>query len=822
MKKITAVVLSIVVSLVLLIGCSKEMLPEPGPKDVIYKFSDFTPEGFNYDVLVGLDFYADTIYMLTQKIELREDGKVESFYLLKIDSSGKVIEKELLSSATEEQMADIGYKYYMGVSVGNHGEIYLVQQTALNKARLKSDYSWFSTNDGLIDDPFETKTEEGDIEPNTKTEIVHRSSGTETVLVDLTSTLVPFVTDTANMFVSDFEVDKEGFAYVMVNANMVYAFNLSKNEILFKNKPIPLGGDIRGLYKNKEGEICIVSFKQMEENGEKINKLIIDPINPKSGNFGKEERVDAPSGNYSNLASGDDKYTYYGFSSSSIYGYKNGNRILVADLPASGVNLSEITRVIPVSDTQFLIAGYTLEETGLEKLYMLTKVAPEDVPDKSIIKVAAVAEPIYFQDYIKEFMLTHPQYQVEYKQYAVDSNASYEDALTEFNNDLIAGNIPDVIVIEPEMPYGNYVRKGMLADLYPFIDNDLYYSREDFLKPILKAFETDGKLYSIAPAFDFDTLVGKTEIFGEKQGQSFAELEAAAAKIPGTSLFGTGVDRDIFVAEILTRAAKGFVDNEKGVCSFNSEEFISLLEYAKSLPPSTSLNEINSAQRETSGNVGKAAEALSELALNFAPGETTDYRTDRTLIEVVNVWDFRHIVSLEKMEFGESVTFLGFPNNSSSGGSGIFARARLETAIMNKAENPDGAWDFIKGLFSYGSHWIKIRSYPLMVNFPTLMSEIAIAAERTTLPAYETWYGERMPRINWLGADLSNQPNNTQADNAKIFALFESIEGIERTIPAIENIISEETAAFFAGNKSAEETAAIIQNRATTYLEETK
>jgi multiple sugar transport system substrate-binding protein len=55
-----------------------------------------------------------------------------------------------------------------------------------------------------------------------------------------------------------------------------------------------------------------------------------------------------------------------------------------------------------------------------------------------------------------------------------------------------------------------------------------------------------------------------------------------------------------------------------------------------------------------------------------------------------------------------------------------------------------------------------------------------------------------------------------------MFALFDSIEGVYRENTAIINIIGEEIEAFFAGNKSAEETARIIQNRATTYLEEIK
>jgi ABC-type glycerol-3-phosphate transport system substrate-binding protein len=804
MKKIIAAVLSAVMCLSFFIGCSEEVLPEPGPKDVIYKFSEFNPEGFNYDVLVGFAYDNDMVYMLTQKTEAGEGvkpGTVENYYLLKTDISGNIIEKQLLSSATEEQKADIGYKYYSGLGIGKDNEIYLVRQTALNTARPKTKLR-FSIGYDPRDPEGKNNTDE---EPLYKTEIISLIGNTETVAADVSGKLETYGVDTSSLFVSAFEIDKDDLAYMTINTDSVWVFDLSTGEIVFDNKPIPQDGNIRGFYKNENGEMCVVSFKQMVVNEEAINKLIIVPINPKTNKFGKEEVIDAPDGGYSNIAPGDDRFSNYGFSSKFIYGYKKENRTLVADLSGSGVRLSEITRLIPASDTTFLITGYTLDTIGLEKLYSLAKVDPKNVPDKSILTVASVSDPSYIDGYITEFKLTHPQIQVEYKRYSVTSNTSYDDALTAFNNDIIAGNISDVIIINREMPYGNYVRKGMLADLYPFIDNDSDYGREDFLQPILKAFETDGKLYSIAPAFQFDTLVGKTSIFGEEQGQSFAKLQDVAAQIPGANLFGSAVNRDVFTDEILTRMAGGFIDDEKGVCNFDSPRFISLLEYAKSLPAP--------AQRDDTPDA-------KPYELSFAPGETNDYKTDKTLIELLSVWDFRHIVSLEKMEFGEPVTFLGFPNDS--GGSGILARPRLETAIMAQAKNPDGAWEFVKGLFTYGDYYVTHFGYPPLARFPVLMSELVIAAEKTTIPPYETWEGERIPRLNWFGPNLSNQPDNTDADNAKMFALFESIEGIERSVPAIENIISEETASYFAGKKSAEETASIIQNRATTYLEEQK
>jgi hypothetical protein len=587
-------------------------------------------------------------------------------------------------------------------------------------------------------------------------------------------------------FYSDISIAEDGTIYLV----RVTVKNSDSEESVTKTEIVSIEGETQTV-------LADVSERLLETDADAISIYFSD--------FTENEKKSIPDDIDLNIADGDDRYEYYSYSNSSIYGYNDDVRMLVADLSASGVPLSDITRVIPVSDTQFLITGYTQNTIGFNKLYMLTKVAPEDVPDKSIITVAAIAEPIYFDDYIKEFSLTHPYFQVEYKQYAVDSNTTYDQALTAFNNDIIAGNIPDVIVIEPEMPYGNYVSKGMLADLYPFIDEDPDYSREDFLEPLLKAFETDGKLYSITSAFYVETLVGKTSIFGENGRQSFEELQASAANITGTespyaTLFGKGIDRDVFTERILIRMARGFIDDVNGVCSFETPEFISLLEFSKSLPA--------------------PAPDAEPYQFRFIPGETNDYKTDKALIELWNFSDFRHIVSLEKTEFGEPVTFLGFPNEM--GGSGVIARPILETAIMAKAQNPDGAWEFVKGHFSYGNFWIESMGYPPMGTFPTLMSELNITAENATIPPYETWYGERKPRVNWLIADLSNQPDNTEADNAKMFKLFDSIDGIHRTIPAIQNIIKEETAAYYAGGKTAEDTAAIIQNRATTYLEETK
>jgi hypothetical protein len=784
-RKIAAAVLAAAMCFGLFTGCSKKASEVPlAPKDYIYKLTEFKPTGETYDYLSSVAAHGGSVYLLTSVGETAGDKQATSQYLYKTDSSGAVLEKQLLSSETARQIEDNGYAtIYSSVAVGKDGSVYLV--------KLKS---------GRFPDA------EGVITEGIKTEIVKKSGDTETVLVDVNKELDALDADTASMYVSHFTIDDNNIAYISANMREVWAFDLATGDVVFENKPIPdiaaNGGTVKGLFETPDGNINIVSYGAIEENGETVDKLIITPINTATGSYGTSESIDAPGGIQSNIAQGDAKYDYYGFGVSSIHGYKDGIRSLVADLPASGVNLNQISRVLPVSETEFILTGTTPESIVLDKLFKLTKVDPKDVPDKTIITVASIEDEYYFSGYLAEFTAAHPEYQVEYKLYAEDSGTSFEDALKAFNTDVLAGKIPDVLVINSLMPYGNYADKGLFANLYPLIDKDPDVSRGDYYKPFLEALETDGKLFSIAPIFQVYTLAGKTSVFGEKQGQSLEELEEAAAKVPGASLFGN-INRADFIDGFFMRMSYGFIDTEKGVCNYEDPEFISLLEYAKTFP-------------------APAPDAPPFMSSTWFPGETSDYKEDKILLEYMNLFDLREIVSLEQVEFGEPITFLGFPNGY--GGSGITARARLETAVMADAKNPDGAWEFVKGLQGYGDPFTESCGYPPLMVFPLLQSEMDILAKNATEPAfqYDFTTGERIPRIQWLGADLSGQPNNTEADNEKMFKLFKSIDGIHRSIPAINDIIREETDAYFAGDRSAEETAKIIQNRATTYLEESK
>jgi ABC-type glycerol-3-phosphate transport system substrate-binding protein len=144
---------------------------------------------------------------------------------------------------------------------------------------------------------------------------------------------------------------------------------------------------------------------------------------------------------------------------------------------------------------------------------------------------------------------------------------------------------------------------------------------------------------------------------------------------------------------------------------------------------------------------------------------------------------------------------------------------------MAKAKNPDGAWDFLKGMLSY--HDVNSNSISEMTGqFPIFKAEMesyaAKAKEKPYYIDYETKEKVEYDNSSWIGDTQITIPDNTDADNAKVFALIDSISTILRSENELKKIIEDDLKTFYSGQKSAEETAEIIQNRASTYIAESR
>lgn len=395
---------------------------------------------------------------------------------------------------------------------------------------------------------------------------------------------------------------------------------------------------------------------------------------------------------------------------------------------------------------------------------------------------------------INAFNKASKEYEIQLTDYK-----EFEEPLTRLNTDITTGNSPDILICTNGLPVNSYNNKGLTADLYEFIDGDPNMSREDLLGSFLKACETgDGKLYKTASSFYIDTLVGKTSLVGEKQGMTVEEFIELAESFPDKKLFSGDVTKRSVFFKLTLYGYREYVDPNTGECRFDSEEFIGLLEFCNRFP------------NETDGN-GSDKNTLFDNEADLYNGNTL-FRSDGIISH------FGAVRQLEQGIFGEPVTFAGFPG---VGGNGAALNLTgSEYMIMSHAANKEGAWEFLKYILSE-ERQDRISEENQM--FPVRMSSLEKAAEEAKKGVYDSDKGEYTEPVWVQNGNIIKLGVNTDGDNQRIFELLDSASGISGFESSyVYDIMNEESAAYFSGQKSAEDTAEIIQNRVQNYLDENR
>lgn len=396
---------------------------------------------------------------------------------------------------------------------------------------------------------------------------------------------------------------------------------------------------------------------------------------------------------------------------------------------------------------------------------------------KKIIRVCSLlAADDDLQSRIVSFNKNSAEYTAELTEY---SDADYFDAVTRLNLDITTANAPDILVITSPKSYTySYMDKGLFADLYEFIDSDPDMERGDFLDSVLKAGEKNGKLFSFAPKFYINTVVGKTSLVGDKQGRTVEEFIELINAYPDKQIMeGNGTKGGALTMLALYDYGR-YVDQSTGECSFDSEDFIKLLEFCNRFP------------YEVDGYDADNIRDGTSLFSSF-----------------YSVSDFYSIHSLEYYAFGEPVTFIGFPGVA---GNGSVIMRETEYAIISNSANKEGAWELLKYFLSeeyQDSIALKRESFPIR------LSSLELAAEEAQKGYYDSGVGEYIEPVGGV---------NTDEDNQRVYDLLGSATGSMDFDSRIYEIITVEADAYFAGQKSAKEAAEVIQSRVQNYIDESR
>lgn len=556
------------------------------------------------------------------------------------------------------------------------------------------------------------------------------------------------------------------------------------------------GVDIRlsGLVKAGDGKVYAM-YSVLNESGSPDIKLA--EIDDAGQTFGTEY----PLTEWGTVLDGTGGYDLLITKDSGLFGYdiETGETEMIVNWIKSGIDISDIDTDMGITilpDGRIFCVTRDNASYNME-MDLLSKIPPEEVPDKSLVKLYTLNLDSDVRRQITEFNRSSTLYEIEMTDFLAQGT-DFDSALTRMNNEMTAGNIPDILVIRGTVPIDSYISKGLLADLYGFMDRDDNFDRGDYLQNIFEAYERDGKLFEAAPMFSVSTVAAKTSKVGTTQGWTMDEFidfsNKSSGGSPGMGLFDSvSSTKRNMLSVFITYNLGSYMDMTTGECSFDGKDFMKLLEFCDRFPKESGVSKSDSDYWNETGS---------------------GYRNDSILLSDEQVYNFSSIKRLEQGQFGEKVTFKGFPSENSSGSA---LSSPFTLAVTSKAANPDGAWEFVKHFYS--DKFQDIYSTKDSYYFPVKISSLDKQAEaakinENDIPGRENMY--------FTGESMILLDENTDEDNKKVMDLIKSVNTVRRYDSYVYDIVTEEAEAYFEGQKSAQEVADIIQNRVSNYIAENR
>jgi len=407
--------------------------------------------------------------------------------------------------------------------------------------------------------------------------------------------------------------------------------------------------------------------------------------------------------------------------------------------------------------------------------------------NREVIRVAYFGADPFLSNAFIDFNAKNNEYRMEIKDYAqYVTETDPHGGILELNLDIIAGRAPDLYFWgQTIMAYGFspafHSGKGIFADMYDFIENDDDFSRETFITNILKAVEaSDGKLYELPIEFIASVLACDPSVIPLDSWTMREFLQEMERHEEADLVFGEGVNPETLLFMMLLNIWDDFIDWQTGVCDFESESFISLLEFFKR----------------------PAGDFMEYILPHDAIAAGRQLLVPNVLGSVSSIQRFKAL-------FQGDVYFIGFPTSQ---GRGNTADIRRSFSISSMSEHKDLLWEFIKPFYTKEFQLESIFAFPIHAE--------AIEEQLTRPEDFEEaggGVGYQFPDGQMWQVIFTDA---TPEESAQVRELIFSLDRVRRFNYPLYDIIMEEIAPFLAGDKTAEEVARIIQNRVSIYINE--
>lgn len=470
----------------------------------------------------------------------------------------------------------------------------------------------------------------------------------------------------------------------------------------------------------------------------------------------------------------------------------------------------KINNWIPVSDDKIIGVGKLSERTvlssgsfGSVEMVILSKEDSNPNLSKETIILGGfnISRDDDICAAVSKFNYENMDYRIEVKDYIylVDttdiSGADYYSVIGSkaadlMRLDILNGSAPDILCVRSEFSYFPVERiekQGLLLDLYELAADDETFHKEDYVQSILSLLEVDGKLYRFPMDFGMHGLVGPTRLLGERSGWTIEEFDEFADGLPEGAVVFPNTSKKWLMQYFLASSMSTFVDYNEGMVNFDSPEFCRLLEFINTY--------------------GGEELDFDDPSLGEWDNPVGYIDTQELMTQGMLAIDFGWLYSVSEISdgsvtmFEEPVTYIGYPSPDRSG---MVCSPGPTFSIFADCNNPQVAWSFISMCIGEESQ----KENSLLSGIPIHQGVLEEKTEQVlNMPKTDTasWYG-------FTGV--------TREDVDIFLGLVDSISALSGEDNEIFMIVDEEAQAYYQGAKTAEEVAAIIQNRVSNFVSE--
>lgn len=454
-------------------------------------------------------------------------------------------------------------------------------------------------------------------------------------------------------------------------------------------RSIQVGEQIFALVKAKDGQVyaCCMGAESLyfdagEETGA-AGKLPLPEL------FQNRTIVSGMNSDYDFLVIGE----------SMLYGWNVDDEKIVEILSfdACGLPSGNLSALICLKDHTFLGTAWRTGDPN-DRLFRLYAGDAAQEAEEKTLRIAGLGRPMVISSAISDFKALYPEYTTEY----IDYSELYGDqAWQRVQIDLMHGNAPDLLFVNG-LPSEAFAKRGLLEDLYPWIDGDSDLRREDFTENLLAALERpDKKLYMIPQSYTIATTAATETLGGSKEVWNYADINAVLADDPSLLAAFYGEEGDLILSALLMHAVHSFLDYENAVSYFESPEALAFLTYLQNIKPHQELPY----EAENEWEALLNGESLfAEYTIYFAE---TFAETDR---------------------MAEGLAYPGYPG--AAGGSFYL---NLPMAIPVAAAEKEGAWEFLKMLITSDYYVTRGGWLPLQSDFDADLQNMTVAESREKL-----------------------------------------------------------------------------------------